>query len=99
MRCSMFFAILVSSVLIFGSVLSSQAIMGLGECERDCDGDKECIRDCRQQFRDPDEVKEMYKQEFRDCFDGCYELRGKEKEECLQECRDDYKTGRELPNR
>ncbi|GAB7023699.1 hypothetical protein [Salidesulfovibrio brasiliensis] len=90
--------LMVGAMVLCGAA-PSQAVMGPGECIRDCDGDKECIRECRKMFMDEDEVKETYKKEFRECFDGCYELRGKEKEECLEKCRDDYKVGRELPDK
>lgn len=97
MKMGFLVAAVLMGVLLLGGVASADAVMGYGKCVSDCDGDKECIKDCRDMFLDEDESKELYKQEFRDCFDTCYDLRGKEKQDCLDDCRGDYKLGRDLP--
>ncbi|MGE4470586.1 MAG: hypothetical protein AB7D47_10680 [Desulfovibrio sp.] len=74
----------------------ASAVMGVGQCVKSCDGDKACIKDCRDLYLSKDEAKELYMQEFRSCFDTCYDLRGQEKRDCLDGCRGDYKQGRDL---
>ncbi|MDY0226819.1 MAG: hypothetical protein RBR38_08310 [Desulfomicrobium apsheronum] len=92
-----------SSVIILFAIVtfpfSSTAFMGYGGCMDKCDGDPQCIKDCREMYKSEKDAHEEYKKDFRECFNSCYDLRGKEKENCLEKCRGDYKFGRDLPKK
>ncbi|SKA72195.1 hypothetical protein SAMN02745704_00314 [Paucidesulfovibrio gracilis DSM 16080] len=91
-----FAAMALTCLLLLPASGHAKAIMGIGKCVDSCENDRDCIKDCREQFMSPQEAKEAYMQDFRNCFDVCYDKRGKEKEDCLEGCRDDYKHGRDL---
>jgi hypothetical protein len=90
-------------VLVWLAVpMTAMGIMGYGECVRDCGGGEasdECIKNCRDMYMDPDDAAEEYKDEFRDCFNKCYDLPLSEKESCLEKCRDSYRLGMDLPKK
>lgn len=90
----------VLAVVLFAVLalpLGTMAFMGYGGCMDKCEGDEQCIKECREMYMDKEEAHEEYKKDFRDCFNTCYDLRGPEKDECLERCRSAYQFGRDLP--
>lgn len=88
---------LVASALVIPSPAQAQAVFpGLAKCLQDCENDKECQADCRENFMNHDDRDQYYQNEFRKCFNECYPLSGKEREECIKPCREDYKIGNHL---
>lgn len=77
-------------------LVSSAVVTGYKDCVSKCENNQECIKDCRDVYMDPKEADEKYKKEFRECFNKCYDMRGSEKEECLEGCRKNYKIGNDL---
>lgn len=88
---------LVAGALVIPTPTQAQAVFpGLAKCLQDCEDDRECQADCRTNHMNKDDRDQHYQDEFRKCFNECYPLSGKEREECMKPCREDYKIGQGL---
>jgi hypothetical protein len=88
---------LAAGALVIPTPAQAQAVFpGLGKCLQDCEDDRECQADCRELYMNDEDRKEHYRDQFRACWDECYNLSGTAREECNESCRDDYKTGLDL---
>ena len=90
------FALAAGALVIPTPAQAQAAFPGLALCLQTCGSDKECQADCRTNHMNENDRKDYYQDKFRECFNECYPLSGKEREECLAPCRDDYKTGLHL---